>query len=198
MPLKYRTVDEMTPEMNIIKMMMIDEPEVLDPAITKLPLHFTEKYTTVKSTPFYYEIMNKNASKGNALAKLADHLGLNKDEVMAIGDNENDLSMIDYAGIGVAMGNATENVKTIADVHTTSNDEDGVAQIIEKNGFNLNILFNNNNPQSNQHRLRVIRYFMMLPLAIFQRPSGGFLFLINGLLLLVQPSVKYWSFLRVR
>ncbi|MFS1192878.1 HAD-IIB family hydrolase, partial [Enterococcus lactis] len=95
-------------------------------------LHFTEKYTTVKSTPFYYEIMNKNASKGNALAKLADHLGLNKDEVMAIGDNENDLSMIDYAGIGVAMGNATENVKTIADVHTTSNDEDGVAQIIEK------------------------------------------------------------------
>ena len=41
--------------------------------------------------------MNKNASKGNALAKLADHLGLNKDEVMAIGDNENDLSMIDYA-----------------------------------------------------------------------------------------------------
>lgn len=52
MPLKYRTVDEMTPEMNIIKMMMIDEPEVLDPAITKLPLHFTEKYTTVKSTPF--------------------------------------------------------------------------------------------------------------------------------------------------
>lgn len=76
--------------------------------------------------------MNKNASKGNALAKLADHLGLNKDEVMAIGDNENDLSMIDYAGIGVAMGNATENVKTIADVHTTSNDEDGVAQIIEK------------------------------------------------------------------
>ena len=132
MPLKYRTVDEMTPEMNIIKMMMIDEPEVLDPAIAKLPLHFTEKYTTVKSTPFYYEIMNKNASKGNALAKLADHLGLNKDEVMAIGVNENDLSMIDYAGIGVAMGNATENVKTIADVHTTSNDEDGVAQIIEK------------------------------------------------------------------
>ena len=132
MPLKYRTVDEMTPEMNIIKMMMIDEPEVLDPAIAKLPLHFTEKYTTVKSTPFYYEIMNKNASKGNALAKLADHLGLNKNEVMAIGDNENDFSMIDYAGIGVAMGNATENVKTIADVHTTSNDEDGVAQIIEK------------------------------------------------------------------
>ena len=40
-----------------------------------------------------------------------------------------------------------------------------------KNGFNLNILFNNNNPQSNQHRLRVIRYFMMMPLAIFNGPA---------------------------
>ena len=44
MPLKYRTVDEMTPEMNIIKMMMIDEPEVLDPAIAKLPLHLPKIY----------------------------------------------------------------------------------------------------------------------------------------------------------
>ena len=113
-------------------MMMIDEPEVLDPAIAKLPLHFTEKYTTVKSTPFYYEIMNKNASKGNALAKLADHLGLNKDEVMAIGDNENDLTMLEYAGIGVAMKNAIPIVKEVADVETASNDEDGVALVVEQ------------------------------------------------------------------
>ena len=70
--------------------------------------------------------MNKNASKGNALAKLADHLGLNKDEVMAIGDNENDLSMIDYAGIGVAMGNATEDVKAAADVICGDVTEEGI------------------------------------------------------------------------
>lgn len=130
MPLRYRAVDEMTPDMSIIKMMMIDEPEILDNAISQLPEEFTSKYTTVKSTDFYYEILNKEASKGNALAKLAEHLGISQAETMAIGDNENDLSMIEYAGIGVAMGNATESVKRAADVHTTSNDEDGVAEIL--------------------------------------------------------------------
>ncbi|ALS00724.1 sugar-phosphatase [Enterococcus silesiacus] len=132
MPLRYRAVDEMTPDMSIIKMMMIDEPEILDNAISQLPEEFTNKYTTVKSTDFYYEILNKEASKGNALAKLAEHLGISQAETMAIGDNENDLSMIEYAGIGVAMGNATESVKRAADVQTTSNDEDGVAEILLK------------------------------------------------------------------
>lgn len=132
MPVKYRTVDEMSPDMTIIKMMMIDEPEILDPAIEKLPANFSEKFTTVKSAPFYFEIMNKNASKGNALAKLTEYLGLQPDEVMAIGDNENDLSMIEYAGTGVAMENATENVKKAANVHTASNDKDGVAEVVER------------------------------------------------------------------
>ncbi|EOL44439.1 sugar-phosphatase [Enterococcus caccae] len=132
MPLKYRAVDEMTPDMSIIKMMMIDEPEILDQAISQLPEEFANKYTTVKSTDFYYEILNKEASKGNALAKLADHLGIAQSETMAIGDNENDLSMIEYAGIGVAMGNATESVKRAADIQTSSNDEDGVAEVLLK------------------------------------------------------------------
>lgn len=132
MPLKYRTVEEMTPELNIIKMMMIDEPAILDQAIDKIPESFKEKFTTVKSTEFYYEILNKNASKGIALKELANHLGIAQEETMAIGDNENDLSMIAYAGVGVAMGNATETVKLAADVLTTSHDEDGVANVIEK------------------------------------------------------------------
>lgn len=132
MPLKYRTVEEMTPELKIIKMMMIDEATILDQAIDKIPERFKEKYTTVKSTEFYYEILNKHASKGIALKELANHLGIAQAETMAIGDNENDLSMIDYAGIGVAMGNATESVKLAADVHTSSHDEDGVAHVIEK------------------------------------------------------------------
>lgn len=130
MPLKYRTVDEMTPDMSIIKMMMIDEPDILDRAIQQLPETFTSKYTTVKSTDFYYEILNKEANKGNAVAKLAAYLGIKQAEVMAIGDNENDLTMIEYAGIGVAMGNATANVKAAADIITATNDQDGVAEIL--------------------------------------------------------------------
>ena len=132
MPLKYRSVEEISPDINVIKMMMIDEPEVLDAAISKLPASFKEKYTTVKSTEFYYEILNKEASKGNALEKLAAHLGIPIEQTMAIGDNENDLSMIEKAGIGVAMGNATPNVKEAADVITTTNDQDGVAEILLK------------------------------------------------------------------
>lgn len=103
MPLKYRTPEEMTPDMNIVKMMMIDEPEILDAAIARLPQTFRDKYTTVKSAPYYFEVLNKEASKGAAVANLAQHLGIDQDEIMAIGDNENDLSMIEYAGLGVAM-----------------------------------------------------------------------------------------------
>ena len=51
---------------------------------------------------------------------------------MAIGDNENDLSMIEFAGIGVAMDNATKNIKKAANIQTASNDQDGVAAVIEK------------------------------------------------------------------
>ncbi len=54
MPLKYRTPEEMTPDMNIVKMMMIDEPEILDAAIARLPQTFRDKYTTVKSAPYYF------------------------------------------------------------------------------------------------------------------------------------------------
>lgn len=67
MPLKYRTPEEMTPDMNIVKMMMIDEPEILDAAIARLPQTFRDKYTTVKSAPYYFEVLNKEASKGAAL-----------------------------------------------------------------------------------------------------------------------------------
>lgn len=132
MPIKFRTPEEITTQVSPVKMMMIDEPEILDAAIAKLPESFKNQYTTVKSAAFYYEILNKEASKGAAVAKLAAHLGIQQEEIMAIGDNENDLSMIEYAGIGVAMGNATPAVKKAADVQTASNEEHGVAQIINQ------------------------------------------------------------------
>lgn len=132
MPLYYRSIDRMTPDMEIIKMMMIDEPVLLDEAITKIPDWFKEKYTTAKSAEFYYEILNIEANKGKALLELADHLGIKQEETMAIGDNENDLPMVVTAGIGVAMGNAVPALKAVADVIGLSNDEDGVAGIIEE------------------------------------------------------------------
>lgn len=136
MPLYYRSIDQMTAEMAIVKMMMIDEPAILDEAITKIPEWFKEKYTTAKSADFYYEILNKQANKGQALHELAQHLGIDQKETMAIGDNENDLSMVEYAGLGVAMANSVPVLKNAADVVTNSNDQDGVAQAIITYVFN--------------------------------------------------------------
>lgn len=79
-----------------------------------------------------FEIMKKGSSKGQAVKALAEYLGINKDDVMCIGDSENDLSMIEYAGIGVAMGNAIEKVKKEADYITDTNVNDGVAKAIKK------------------------------------------------------------------
>ena len=79
-----------------------------------------------------FEIMKKGSSKGEAVAQLAKYFNLKRDEIMCIGDSENDLSMIEYAGIGVAMGNAIDKVKKSAQYITASNTDSGVAKAIEK------------------------------------------------------------------
>jgi len=78
------------------------------------------------------EVMNKGVTKGNAVRILAQLYGINREEVIAIGDNENDISMIEYAGLGIAMGNAEECLKRAADHVTGDYQEDGVAEAIEK------------------------------------------------------------------
>ena len=117
---------------DIVKVMMIDEPEILDEAIKKLPQSIYEDYTVVKSAPFFLEFINKNADKGKGLEALAKHLNVKREEIIAIGDAENDLAMIEYAGLGVAMGNGCDKVKNAADVVTLSNEQNGVANIIKE------------------------------------------------------------------
>ena len=80
---------------------------------------------------FYTEITNENVDKWNALEWLANGLDVNKDEIMAIGDNVNDKMMIENAGMGVAMGNSAPYIKEIADKVVASNNDDGVAEAIE-------------------------------------------------------------------
>jgi Cof subfamily protein (haloacid dehalogenase superfamily) len=78
------------------------------------------------------EVVSHGISKGNAVKILADYYCLEPEEIICVGDNENDLSMIQYAGMGIAMGNATEELKAAAKYITDTNDEDGVANAIEK------------------------------------------------------------------
>lgn len=79
-----------------------------------------------------FEVMCSGVSKGRAVKVLADFYGIDKQEVMCIGDNENDLSMIEYAGMGVAMGNAEDSVKKAANYITDTNNNSGVAKAINK------------------------------------------------------------------
>lgn len=78
------------------------------------------------------EMGKKGVNKGDALMQFIKVLGIDKDEVMACGDASNDLKMIQYAGIGVAMKNGNDEVKAVADYITDTNDQDGVAKAIEK------------------------------------------------------------------
>lgn len=131
MPLYFRQPEEIA-ALEVAKVMMIDEPEVLDNAIAYLPFEFFERYNMVKSTPFYLEFMNKKASKGNAVLHLAKKLFLDVDELMAIGDQENDRSMLEAVGNPVVMGNGKEELKKIAKYVTKSNAESGVAHAINE------------------------------------------------------------------
>ena len=80
----------------------------------------------------YADICAKGTNKWNAIQELINKLGIKPEEVIAIGDNINDMKMIEYAGMGVAMGNGSPHVRAFADVVAPSNDEDGVAYIVEK------------------------------------------------------------------
>ena len=132
MPLSYRRVSDMNPGMSFIKLMMIDEPDVLDAAIARLPTALTERFAVLKSAPFFLEVFDRRAGKGPSLQKLAEHLGIDRANVMAIGDQENDLTMLQYAGTSVAMGNAIDAVKATARFETATNADEGVAKAIER------------------------------------------------------------------
>lgn len=84
------------------------------------------------SLPFYIELIHENVSKGHALKYVADKLNISKEAIIAIGDGENDIDMLNYAGLGIAMGNAFENVKETSDFVTLSNKEDGVAYALNR------------------------------------------------------------------
>jgi Cof subfamily protein (haloacid dehalogenase superfamily) len=135
-PLVFCEAEKMDPQTQFLKVMMIDEPTILDQAIARIPLEVKEKYTVLKSAPYFLEILHKSVTKGTGVKALADVLNIKPEEIMAIGDQENDIAMIEFAGVGVAMENAIPSVKEAADFVTKTNLEDGVAYAIEKFALN--------------------------------------------------------------
>ncbi len=116
---------------DMIKLLAIDTPEKLDKLIPELQKRFKD-VQFMKSRAHYLEMVAQGVDKGVAILRLGEIFGIQKDEIMAFGDGQNDLSMIAAAGTGCAMGNAVESLKQAADIIAPKNTEDGVAQILEQ------------------------------------------------------------------
>lgn len=118
-------------DLNIYKFLFIDN-DLQKLANLREELTQVNKISLTKSWSNNLEVMDTEASKGLGLKFLCNELNISPEHVIAIGDNENDLSMISFAGLGVSMGNGEEIVKKQSDYITSTNDEDGVAKVIEK------------------------------------------------------------------
>lgn len=119
-------------EDDITKILFSQTEELLTKKMLQLPKGFYSEYNTVKTMPKVLEVMNKDCNKGYGVKVLADKLGIKKEEIICIGDEANDIEMITYAGLGIAMGNASEQLKYVSQYITLDNDNDGVAKAIEK------------------------------------------------------------------
>ncbi|GKX68877.1 Cof-type HAD-IIB family hydrolase [Inconstantimicrobium mannanitabidum] len=116
----------------ITKILFSQTEEILSKKMSEFPKEFCGEYNLVKTMPTVLEVMDKDCNKGYGVKILADKLGIKKEEIICIGDQANDVEMITYAGLGVAMGNAIQELKDIAQYVTSDNDNDGVAEVIEK------------------------------------------------------------------
>lgn len=116
----------------VTKMLWIDTPDTIARYMKEMNAILPGGVKCVTSNPRYLEFIRGDVSKSAALASAAEHLGITREEVIAVGDGLNDLDMITWAGTGVAMGNAADAVKEAADLITSSNEEDGLARVIEK------------------------------------------------------------------
>lgn len=116
----------------IAKCLIVGEPTRLAVLEKEMYNHLHDRMGVFRSEPYFLELVPKGIDKAQSLAVLLKEIGMTKDEMIAVGDGFNDLSMIKYAGLGVAMSNAQEVVKENADFITLSNEEDGVAHVVEK------------------------------------------------------------------
>lgn len=114
------------------KILTSGDPEYLKEIYDDMKNPFNNELSCMFTAPFYVEYTAKGIDKAKALDTVFSSLGYNKDQVIAFGDGHNDASMVSYAGVGVAMSNAVDELKEIADYVTLSNEEDGIAYALSK------------------------------------------------------------------
>ena len=119
-------------DFEINKCLMTAAPEKAELLEEQLQQKYGHIASIYRSEPYFIEIMPKDVDKAASLDKMLPAIGVTRENTVCCGDGFNDISMIRFAGVGVAMGNAQQPVKDAADYITATNDEDGLVQVIEK------------------------------------------------------------------
>lgn len=129
-----RKVENLKAEVDfpVNKFLVTGAPELLEKAVKEMAEHFAGRLNVFQSEPFFIEVVSLGIDKAQSLDYLLKQLGLHREELVACGDGGNDITMVCYAGMGVAMANARDEVKEAADYVTASCDENGVALAIQK------------------------------------------------------------------
>ena len=113
------------------KILLMGDEEQLNEFETFIPQEWRDEFYVVRSQKYLVEVLTKGVNKAFGLEKLAQKLNIQPSEIVAIGDAANDIEMLEYAGLAIAMGNASEEVKAIADIVTDTNENNGVIKAID-------------------------------------------------------------------
>ena len=114
------------------KILTYGDPDYLKDNYEAIYAPFKDKVNAMFTAPFYYEFTAKGIDKTKAIKTALEPLNIKQDEIIAFGDAQNDKTMVEYAGVGVAMGNATDELKEVADYITDDNNHDGIAKALYK------------------------------------------------------------------
>ena len=114
------------------KILFTGRPEIIEKNKEKLAKQFENVINPIHAMPQFLDLMPKGINKGKSILEIANYYKIDHKDTYAFGDEINDIEMIKIAGTGVAMGNASDYVKKIADFVTKSNDEDGIAHFVNE------------------------------------------------------------------
>lgn len=131
-PVREMNFTELDDEHPIVKVLIVASEDAITAAMKHIPSEFRERYNIVRSATHFLEFLHLKSSKGYGVEAIARSLDIKPEQIVAMGDAENDNHMIEYAGLGVAMGNAMDNTKQLANHITLTNEEEGVAEVFEK------------------------------------------------------------------
>jgi Cof subfamily protein (haloacid dehalogenase superfamily) len=113
------------------KLVAVGDPDALDGVEQRLKQHFGKRLYISKSLPYFLELAAAGVTKGAGLDFLSEHMGFTREETVAFGDGENDVELVAWAGYGIAVENAHDRVKAVADWVCPPASEEGVAQVLD-------------------------------------------------------------------